>query len=143
MRDVRRRERLAGLKRTSKRDDRMGPASKLAVRTLSNDSKTKEPNETHLQRYSLSLRKFGSVSASSSRSSLPRWTADKDALGRILPNPLLNPNAWHVDPFCTLPGSSDMQIIVDTLLKHCKWLDFLILANQFPLCLRPFACKRQ
>jgi hypothetical protein len=116
MRDVRRRERLAGLKRTSKRDDRIGPATKL----LSTDAKENEPNETRLQRYNLPLRKVSQISAPSSRSSLPRGAADKDALGRVLPDPLLNPNGWHADPFCTLPGSSDMQVIVDTLLKHRK-----------------------
>jgi hypothetical protein len=127
MRDVRRRERLAGLKRTSKRDNRSQQAAAKSQGKISD-----EPKEQRLV--------LGSASPSSAASSLidtendssdvsskprrgrpSRWSAGYPLSSQWNPNPRLLPNSWFFDPFCSLPGTSELPSMVAHLVYYCKF----------------------
>ncbi|KAL1963286.1 hypothetical protein VTN77DRAFT_8509 [Rasamsonia byssochlamydoides] len=107
MRDVRRRERLAGLKRVSKREDRNRagagdkPASKssnnrkLPLRSSTADSSSSEPNLDLVR--------------SKPRHSTSQVTSPTSRV----------PNAWFLDPFCTLPGATELPTMTQKLVQYC------------------------
>lgn len=121
MRDVRRRERLAGLKRTSRQNRGQSNASKATI------------NESDEQR--LVLRASSQSSASSSildtdsgdgftsiyRGRPVRWCAGYPLPLHSNPNP---PTSWFLDPFFTLPGTSELPSMVAHLVYYCKYYSF-------------------
>ncbi|KAJ5503127.1 hypothetical protein N7463_006001 [Penicillium fimorum] len=121
MRDVRRRERLAGLKRTSRQNRGQPGSSKATV------------DESDQQR--LVLR---ASSQSSAPSSIPdidsgdrftsiyrgrpvRWCAGYPLPLHSNPNP---PTSWFLDPFFTLPGTSELPSMVAHLVYYCTYYSF-------------------
>lgn len=130
MRDVRRRERLAGLKRTSRRESRAHP-----VPTDSQSKVTEEPEER-----SLVLRAHSQSPTSSSvvetepgddliclkqRRGRPiRWSAGYPLSSHLNPNPGSLPTSWFFDPFCSLPGSFELPSMVAHLVYYCKYTVF-------------------
>ncbi|KAJ5273969.1 hypothetical protein N7478_009094 [Penicillium angulare] len=114
MRDVRRRERLAGTKRTSKRENR---ETRVTARTENDETGDQTERTMVLRAPSPSPGSSASIKASgtslitpeSERGRPPRWMA-----GSPLPyQPSRSlPMAWFCDPFCTLPGSNEIPAIV-------------------------------
>lgn len=122
MRDVRRRERLAGLKRTSKREDRGGSGKK----SVSKQQKSPDQSDDG----GLPLRKSSTpektesapvmdVVKASSWHHPVRWPGRDTMSSRAL-SPQAVPSSWFFDPFCTLPGASEMPSMVDHLISYCK-----------------------
>ncbi|KAJ5824380.1 hypothetical protein N7447_006720 [Penicillium robsamsonii] len=117
MRDVRRRERLAGLKRTSRQNRGQSGSSKPTV------------DESDEQR--LVLRASSQSSASSSildtdsgdrftsiyRGRPVRWCAGYPLPLHSNPNP---PTSWFLDPFFTLPGTNELPSMVAHLVYYWK-----------------------
>ncbi|KAJ5143061.1 uncharacterized protein N7515_001848 [Penicillium bovifimosum] len=118
MRDVRRRERLAGLKRTSRQNRGQSDASKNIV------------NESDEQR--VVIRASSQSSNSSSvldadsrdgfalmyrRGRPTRWCAGYPLPLHSNPNP---PTSWFLDPFFTLPGTSELPSMVAHLVYYWK-----------------------
>lgn len=139
MRDVRRRERLAGLKRTSRRDNRGQPVpaesqhkvpeapeeQKLVLRTASQLSASSSEVETELTE---------SLVCSKHRRGRPlRWSAGYPLSSHLNPNPRSLPTSWFFDPFCSLPGTVELPSMVAHLVYYCKWL---LLSRASLLCLR-------
>ncbi|GLI80048.1 hypothetical protein PoHVEF18_008396 [Penicillium ochrochloron] len=126
MRDVRRRERLAGLKRTSKRDNQGQSASAKA------QSRIKEkPKEQRLVIRSASPSSASSslvdtepdnnyVSSKPRRGRPARWSAGYPLSPQLNPNPRSLPNSWFFDPFCSLPGTSELPSMVAHLVYYWK-----------------------
>jgi len=114
MRDVRRRERLAGLKRTSRQNRGQ------------NASKAIDADEKRVV-----LRGSSKSSASSSildsdadslipaiyRGRPDRWCAGYPLPLHSTPNP---PKSWFLDPFFTLPGTTELSSAVAPLLYYCE-----------------------
>jgi hypothetical protein len=111
MRYVRRRERLAGLKRSS-RQNRGQNASKA----------TDADNQRVVLRASSSA---SSIAYSDNDNLIPaiyRGRPDKWCAGYPLPlhstpNP---PKSWFLDPFFTLPGTTELSSVVAPLLYYCE-----------------------
>ncbi|KAJ5580105.1 uncharacterized protein N7459_006090 [Penicillium hispanicum] len=126
MRDVRRRERLAGLKRTSRRENRgqrpdvksqckvtdESEERRLVLRAASQSSASSpSPVETE------SRTQF---STSNHRRGRPtKWMAGHP-LSLLSPSPRSLPNSWFMDPFCSLPGSSELPSMVAHLVFYWK-----------------------
>ncbi|KKA22058.1 hypothetical protein T310_3948 [Rasamsonia emersonii CBS 393.64] len=108
MRDVRRRERLAGLKRVSKREDRSrASAAEKPASKSSNDRK-------------LPLRSSTSQSSSSEPTSDLIRPKPRHSTSQVTPTPTpMVPNAWFVDPFCTLPGANELPSMTQNLVHYC------------------------
>ncbi|EAW13329.1 uncharacterized protein ACLA_053750 [Aspergillus clavatus NRRL 1] len=129
MRDVRRRERLAGLKRTSKRETR-------PKQTESSSAIIPMHSESAASAYLLGAE---SASPSSAASSLPdtevafgrlnsqqgRWRPTVWRAGHLVPptpapSPLAFPPSWLLDPFDTLPGAGETPSMVARLVFYWK-----------------------
>lgn len=129
MRDVRRRERLAGLKRTSKRETR-------PKQTESSSAIIPMHSESAASAYLLGAE---SASPSSAASSLPdtevafgrlnsqqgRWRPTVWRAGHLVPptpapSPLAFPPSWLLDPFDTLPGAGETPSMVARLVFYCE-----------------------
>ncbi|WEW59409.1 hypothetical protein PRK78_004881 [Emydomyces testavorans] len=122
MRDVRRRERLAGLKRVSKRDKKgkIRPGRQAAE----SDSQTTRSSSTPLS-------DTGSTTLIPVRSRRPPlWNPSAAFIPNHLPSPSSEPGAWQVDPFSTLACSSDTKPFVDRLMKY---LMSVMLPMTFPV----------
>ncbi|KAJ5731063.1 uncharacterized protein N7483_005571 [Penicillium malachiteum] len=126
MRDVRRRERLAGTKRTSKREGRGQPTT---TKSQCNTVEDSEERRLVLRNPSQSLTTT-TIEASivgtcfSPRSRLgrdrpPRWTA-APVQCHFNPNPRSLPTAWFFDPFCSLPGADELPSRVAHLIYYWK-----------------------
>ncbi|KAJ5788065.1 hypothetical protein N7457_003055 [Penicillium paradoxum] len=118
MRDVRRRERLAGLKRTSRQNRGQPDASKAAV------------DESDGQRLVLRASSQSSISSSMldtdsgdsfaliyRRGRPAKWCAGYPLPLHSNPNP---PTSWFLDPFFTLPGTSELPSMVAHLVYYWK-----------------------
>lgn len=127
MRDVRRRERLAGLKRTSRRESRSGPPANIE----SNQSKERNRQIQPKEEQRLVLRSTPESSVASSfetersigryrRGRHSKWTTGYPYESHLNPNPRCLPSSWFSDPFCTLPGTSELPAMVAHLLYYCK-----------------------
>ncbi|OXV10012.1 hypothetical protein Egran_02221 [Elaphomyces granulatus] len=123
MRDVRRRERLAGFKRVSKREDRVGASDK--ARAKSRESTLKLSDRTLPRRSSTPSSTSGSSSpeiiissSSSQRSRSLAWSTSPimSSPTEIIP-PV--PRTWFFDPFCALPGAGDVPSMVQSLVHYC------------------------
>lgn len=135
MRDVRRRERLAGTKRVSRRESHAGESD--AVPTTFEDQDSGEQT--------LVLRAASQSSASSytleteddnaktrHRRGRPiKWRAGYDVRYHYSPNPKSLPTSWFSDPFSVLPGASESPLTVETLVFYCK---FYIFTAAVPSC---------
>lgn len=127
MRDVRRRERLAGLKRTSRRESRTHPVSaksqskvpdkseerSLVVRSQSQSSTSSSVAETDSDDHL--------VCSKQRRGRPSRWSAGYPLSSHLNPNPRSLPTSWFFDPFCSLPGSFELPSVVAHLVYYCKW----------------------
>lgn len=126
MRDVRRRERLAGVKRTSRREGRAATATKQSA------SKLREAPESASNKRKLPLRPGSSAAPPApeldvvkSKSQRPvAWVTERWPSNRMV-SPTAVPGSWMLDPFCTLPGASEVPSMVERLLYHCKSPDSL------------------
>ncbi|KAK2760181.1 hypothetical protein FQN54_002248 [Arachnomyces sp. PD_36] len=150
MRDVRRRERLAGRKRPSKRGERAGtdskPKSTAASRKSSPTSTPTEKEDKDVKDGAL-LRVNTSSSFASSGSSSPSTLESSTDL--TLPSKLGGKGfaAWsddlHIskekihelsaqlfDPFLCLPGADDLPYIIDTLVQYCA---SILIPTTFPV----------
>lgn len=114
MRDVRRRERLAGLKRTSRQNRGQNPSKvvdnneqTVVIRTSSQSSRPALLGDPK------SL-----LPAIFQRDRPDRWSAGYPLPLHSTPNP---PRKWFLDPFFTLPGTTKLASVVAPLLYHCKW----------------------
>lgn len=47
------------------------------------------------------------------------WTGPDTMPSRAI-SPQAIPKSWFFDPFCTLPGASEMPSVVDHLISHGK-----------------------
>ncbi|KAF7591757.1 hypothetical protein BBP40_001137 [Aspergillus hancockii] len=123
MRDVRRRERLAGLKRVSKRE---GVSGKATAQSNPEDSSPK---------HNLPMRPANPSSGSKLltgrgpawdivkyreiwRQYPERWGAGLSTSTSSVSIPLPFPTSWLVDPFSTLPGVSEVPILVSRLVFY-------------------------
>jgi hypothetical protein len=122
MRDVRRRERLAGFKRSSRRESRIQPISR-------------SQSEGNAEERRLVLRAASHSSASSVvemsesddnyinshlRGRPVRWTAGYPLSFHLDPSPRSLPTAWFFDPFCSLPGTTELPTMVGHLVYYCR-----------------------
>lgn len=114
MRDVRRRERLAGLKRTS-RQNRGQNASKVVD---SNEHSVVLRASSQSSNPTLLSDPDSLLPAIYQRGRPDRWSAGYPLPLHSTPNP---PRTWFLDPFFTLPGTTRLASVVAPLLYHCKW----------------------
>ncbi|KAJ6140475.1 hypothetical protein N7470_010271, partial [Penicillium chermesinum] len=122
MRDVRRRERLAGTKRTSRRENR---GQNSATKSKCKDEVPEE--QCLVLRYSSSQSSFSPVGSSSTaslstskhRRRPSRWTTHP-LVFHWNPSPYSLPTAWFCDPFCSLPGLGELPMTVGTLVYYWK-----------------------
>lgn len=122
MRDVRRRERLAGLKRSSRRESRTQPVSlstreenpeerRLVLRTASQSSASSVVEKSESD---------DSFVDSKHRGRPVRWSAGNPSSSHLNPSPCSLPTAWFFDPFCSLPGTTELPTMVGHLVYYCK-----------------------
>ncbi|KAJ5326438.1 uncharacterized protein N7506_009540 [Penicillium brevicompactum] len=113
MRDVRRRERLAGLKRTS-RQNRGQNASKVVD---SNEHSVVLRASSQSSNPTLLSDPDSLLPAIYQRGRPDRWSAGYPLPLHSTPNP---PRTWFLDPFFTLPGTTRLASVVAPLLYHWK-----------------------
>ncbi|KAE8374309.1 hypothetical protein BDV26DRAFT_270253, partial [Aspergillus bertholletiae] len=116
MRDVRRRERLAGLKRVSRRE---GLTAKAVVKRNSDDSTSERALPTRLAIPASEPKLLvgrGSPCEIAQKKEKCQQQPDKRCADHSIPLPL--PTSWLVDPFSTLPGVNDMPIIITRLVFY-------------------------
>lgn len=139
MRDVRRRERLAGLKRSSRRESRTLP--------ISRSQSEGNPEERRLVLRAASQSSASSVVEMSEsddnyvysnlRGRPVRWTAGYPLSSHLNPSPRSLPTAWFFDPFCSLPGTTELPTMVGHLVYYCRIpsppfsLQFVIMSADF------------
>ena len=148
MRDVRRRERLAGLKRSSRRDTRGAPTPAK--------SQPKAAGEAEEQK--LVLRGSAQSLSSSSGDDRPQEPASRGRRGRPVkwsagyplsfhfnPTPRSLPTSWFFDPFSSLPGTNELPAMINHLVFYCMygvgpwWARFSSCFSLFsPIGLSPF-----
>ncbi|KAK6811402.1 hypothetical protein RU639_012879 [Aspergillus parasiticus] len=123
MRDVRRRERLAGLKRVSRRE---GLAGKAVVQSKFEDSPPGRASPTRLANPSSEpklLMERGPPRDIAKNKEKRRQQPDRRYASHSISTgsisiPLQFPTSWLVDPFSTLPGASDVPIITTRLVFY-------------------------
>ncbi|PGH00503.1 hypothetical protein AJ79_08194 [Helicocarpus griseus UAMH5409] len=131
MRDVRRRERLAGTKRTPKRDDRKVKSSAAVGTSHSSKSPNKHrgkdvSDDADAKDNNILLRGTSSASPPTSELSLmsrspttSTSTTKDSSYSPSYPSPRCQSSTWMFDPFGTLPGSnSDTSKLLDGLFKY-------------------------
>lgn len=125
MRDVRRRERLAGFKRAS-RPKRDGDAAAAA-------SKPKRKRRTSVSSQQLPLR-TARLAKSGSKHTAPATVPTSSSSGTMMvmrlsdsPAPAPTPNPWQSfgsptqDPFRTLPSAREFPLLTDQLVQYCTF----------------------
>ncbi|KNG80813.1 tachykinin family protein [Aspergillus nomiae NRRL 13137] len=123
MRDVRRRERLAGLKRVSRRERLAG---KAVVRPNFEDPPSERALPTRLANPSSEpklLMGRGPPCDLAKNKGKQQQQPDRRCASHPISTssitiPLSFPTSWLVDPFSTLPGASDVPIIITRLVFH-------------------------
>lgn len=114
MRDVRRRERLAGTKRTSRRDNR----GQSSAAKLEDKAQEQEDQSLVLRAASQEAGLITNLAAPKHRDRPTHWTACPLVYHWSL-SPRSLPTAWFCDPFCSLPGSGELPLAVDSLVFYC------------------------
>lgn len=128
MRDVRRRERLAGLKRVSKRESRLKQPLPLSASTSPQaESATSEHLLVAGVASPLSASSLADSNPGRSRLSSPQerrrpivWRAGYSAPPTPSPSPLAFPPSWLLDPFDSLPGADEAPSMVARLVFYCE-----------------------
>lgn len=140
MRDVRRRERLAGRKRPSKRGERSGTDSakstgssspRKATPTSNNGKEPKDVKERTLLQVNSACSFSPSSSASPSAIEPSTDIALTSKLGgkgsvswptdsNISQEKIRELSAQLFDPFVSLPGADDLPYIIDALVQYCE-----------------------
>ena len=131
MRDVRRRERLAGLKRTARRDssNQGAPAKSRTGKDSSPTEKTlvlrsASPSSSSLTSSSVEVQSKRRGSSTTRRDrSTKRAASHADSL-QTTSGPRALPSSWSIAPFCTTPGTSKLTYKVAYLVHHCKFHAF-------------------
>lgn len=133
MRDVRRRERLAGLKRVPRRENRQKPEPTVISTHFKTDA---DPSKDNLEQETTSLCSLSSSSrvaepignALNGEQRLRRpstFMAGHSPSSRFSPSPWLFPISWLLDPFNTLPGASQAPSMIGHLISYCKLPGYL------------------
>ena len=131
MRDVRRRERLAGLKRVSRRDSKR-------LNTPTTDAKidisTKLPDDDIYQEGSdlnrVDKKVFTeddepvSIGPLVTAKRPPSWVSRRGSFSHFSHNPICLPDSFQVDPFFTLPGADEVGHVAGNLLHYSKLLNY-------------------
>ncbi|KAI2792133.1 hypothetical protein POX_b02169 [Penicillium oxalicum] len=125
MRDVRRRERLAGLKRTARRDssNQGAPAKSRTGKDSSPTEKTlvlrsASPSSSSLTSSSVEVQSKRRGSSTTRRDrSTKRAASHADSL-QTTSGPRALPSSWSIAPFCTTPGTSKLTYKVAYLVHH-------------------------
>ncbi|CAI7665333.1 uncharacterized protein N7487_006343 [Penicillium crustosum] len=117
MRDVRRRERLAGLKRTSRQNRGQSDTSKAAANEVDEQRLVlRASSQSSAASYILDT-DTGDGFASIYRGRPVRWCAGYPLPLHSNPSP---PTSWFLDPFFTLPGTSELPSMVAHLVYYWK-----------------------
>lgn len=144
MRDVRRRERLAGRKRPSKRGERAGTES-AKLTDYSSSEKATPGDATYNPKESKHEEKGGALVAvdpaynfSPSPSSSPSTVQSSIDLRLTSKLGRKDPSSWPADlyiskekirelgaqlfdPFVSLPGADDLPFVIETLVQYCEY----------------------
>lgn len=134
MRDVRRRERLAGFKRVSRRDSKKLNTPATTARIDSSNEQSGDGSD-RVDKKSMSDDE-GTVSIGPlvKAKRPPSWVAQDGSFSYFLQNPLAWTATRQVDPFFTLPGADEVGHVVGDLFHYCEllktprriWLSFLL-----------------
>lgn len=129
MRDVRRRERLAGRKRVSRRENRIQQSEPAVISTYLKDDADSSDGKLVLETttlYSVSsssqaAESDGDVDNGKQHRRRPLiFLAGHSPSSSLSPSPRLFPISWLLDPFNTLPGASEAPSMIGRLIFHCK-----------------------
>lgn len=129
MRDVRRRERLAGLKRTTRRESQSRGGLPVNTKAQYDQSQEEQKlilagrraSDSYGQSSIYEAELHGEFVSRYRRRSPTKWTTGYPFEPHLNPEPGLLPTSWFLDPFCTLPGTSELPGMVAHLLYYCKW----------------------
>ncbi|KAJ5964605.1 uncharacterized protein N7479_004481 [Penicillium vulpinum] len=116
MRDVRRRERLAGLKRTSKQNRGHSDAPKTAVDGSDEQRLVLRASSQSSASSSMPDTDTGDGFTSIYRGRPLKWSAGYPLPLHSNPNP---PTSWFLDPFFTLPGTNELPSMIGHLVYYC------------------------
>ncbi|OQE11797.1 hypothetical protein PENVUL_c002G05059 [Penicillium vulpinum] len=117
MRDVRRRERLAGLKRTSKQNRGHSDAPKTAVDGSDEQRLVLRASSQSSASSSMPDTDTGDGFTSIYRGRPLKWSAGYPLPLHSNPNP---PTSWFLDPFFTLPGTNELPSMIGHLVYYWK-----------------------
>ncbi|KAJ5683188.1 hypothetical protein N7462_006353 [Penicillium macrosclerotiorum] len=124
MRDVRRRERLAGLKRTSRRENRgeAAPTSSPGKQSESEDQRLVLRAASQSSPSSLIKTETDDkfLYSKHRRDRPSKWSAGYPLVTQLTPSPRSLPTSWFFDPFCSLPGTSELPSMVAHLVYYWK-----------------------
>lgn len=129
MRDVRRRERLAGTKRVSRRESRAGQSDASPTTFEDQDSGEqtlvlRAASQASLSSYTVETEDDNARSRH--RRGRPiKWSAGHDVPDHYSPNPKSLPTSWFSDPFSVLPGASEFPVTVESLVFYCRFYLFI------------------
>ncbi|KAJ5605047.1 hypothetical protein N7510_010201, partial [Penicillium lagena] len=124
MRDVRRRERLAGTKRVSRRESHAGQSG-VAPTTLEDQDSGEQTlvlraaSQSSVSSYTVEP-EDGNARSKHRRGRPIKWSAGHDVPYHSSPNPKSLPTSWFSDPFSVLPGASEFPAMVETLVFYWK-----------------------
>lgn len=116
MRDVRRRERLAGLKRTS-RQNRPQNDPKTVETKDENSIVVRASSQSPTASATLGVDANSLIPAIYQRGSSDKWSTGHPLPFHSTPN---LPKTWFPDPFVTLSGTSKMNAVVSPLVYYCQ-----------------------
>ena len=149
MRDVRRRERIAGLKRGSKREAKADRSKSGIVPRHFEDSSNEHSLHWSTPSPSSSTSST-SISSSYSSSSSPeesgpggdlvmvqarqsaQWSGGSSTTSSFNQSPPPTPTRWLLDPFTTLPGTGAIPSKIAELIFYCE-LHCLLQKNDWPV----------
>ncbi|KAJ5935658.1 hypothetical protein N7466_005205 [Penicillium verhagenii] len=124
MRDVRRRERLAGTKRTSRRENREQATTKSRRKVFegSEDQQLVPRAGSQASVSSMGDTDLESIFSDSKprRARPPRWLAGYPLPCHLSLNPRTLPASWFYDPFCSSPATSELPSMIAHLVYYWK-----------------------
>jgi hypothetical protein len=126
MRDVRRRERIAGTKRVSRRESHAGQSDATPTTLEDQDSGEqtlvlRAASQSSVSSYTVET-EDGNGRSRHRRGRPTKWSAGHDFPYHYSPNPKSLPPSWFSDPFSVLPGASEFPVMVETLIFYCKFI---------------------